>query len=68
MPATTEPRDAGQVQVPAGPRIIEERPPPGLARGKYVWPAWSIGLLGGIVVLLGITWIVWRLRRGSRRR
>ncbi len=58
--------DAG-ASAPA-PRIIVERPPPGLARGRYAWPAWGIGLVGGTVVLLGLVWMVWRLGRSGRNR
>lgn len=47
-------------------RILVERPPPGLARGKYAWPAWGIGLLGGAVVLCGLVWVLVRLRRAKR--
>jgi hypothetical protein len=52
---------------PGAPRMIEERPPPGLARGKYAWPAWAIGTLGGVVVALGLVWLVTRLRKQIRR-
>ncbi len=57
-----------QSAAPTAPRVIVERPPPGLARGKYAWPAWGIGLFGGAVVLAGLIWLVWRLSRRSRRR
>jgi len=53
--------------VDAGPRTVVERPPPGLQRGKYAWPAWGIGSLGGLIVLAGLGYLVWRLwRRRSK--
>jgi hypothetical protein len=55
--------DAGREQ----PRVVVERPPPGLARGKYAWPGWAIGTLGGLVAALGLGYIVWRWRRLRRR-
>jgi len=65
MPDGAQAGDAG-ASAPA-PRIVIERPPPGLARGHYAWPAWGIGLAGGTVVVLGLIWIVWRLRPGRTR-
>lgn len=53
---------------PAAPRVVVERPPPGLARGKVAWPAWGIGLFGGAVVVAGLVWLVWRMSHRSRRR
>ena len=50
-------------EAPAAPKVVEERPPPGPARGKFAWPAWGIGMLGGLAVALGLFWIVWRIRR-----
>jgi hypothetical protein len=43
-----------------------DRPPPGLARGKYAWPPAAIASLGGIVVLVAATWMLWRWRRAKR--
>jgi len=57
--------DAGTA-VGSGARIIVERPPPGLARGKVAWPAWGIGLLGGTLVLASLVYLVWRYRRLRR--
>jgi hypothetical protein len=48
-------------------RVVVERPPPGLARGKYASPAWMIGVLGGVVVLAGLAYFLWRLRRRALR-
>jgi hypothetical protein len=50
-----------------GPQVIVERPPPGLARGEVAWPAWAVATLGIAAVMLGIAYLVWRLR-GLRRR
>lgn len=58
--------DAG-ASAPA-PRTVVERPPPGLARGRYAWPAWGIGLVGGTVVVLGLVWMLWRIRRVGKNR
>ena len=54
-------------QAPGAPRMVEERPPPGLARGKFAWPGWAIGTLGGIVVALALVWIFTRFRKLVRR-
>jgi hypothetical protein len=58
--------DAGAEAAP-GPRIVIERPPPGLARGKYAWPAWGIATVGGAVIALAIAYFVWRYLRSRRR-
>ncbi len=63
MPEPTKLADSAAPEAPAAPKVVEERPPPGPARGKFAWPAWGIGTLGGVVVALGLFWIVWRLRR-----
>ena len=47
--------------------VVVERPPPGLARGPYPLPAWAIGSMGSIVALLGIVYVVRRVRRGLKR-
>jgi hypothetical protein len=66
MTGSASATDAG-APAPGAPRVIEERPPPGLARGKFAWPGWAIGTLGGIVVALGLVWIFLRLKRRARR-
>jgi hypothetical protein len=64
--------DAGRPSSDAGshartePAIVVERPPPGLARGYYAWPAWAVLLIGAIAVLTGLGYLAWRLRRRSR--
>ena len=63
MPDPTELTDSAAAAVPASPKVVEERPPPGPARGKFTWPAWGIATFGSVVVALGLFWIVWRLRR-----
>ncbi|MFO0570811.1 MAG: hypothetical protein U0263_34560 [Polyangiaceae bacterium] len=60
-----EPSDAGRPVETS--RVVVERPPPGLARGKYAFPAWGIGLLGGAVVLLGLGYYLFRVRRRRSR-
>ncbi|HEY3237520.1 MAG TPA: hypothetical protein VGJ84_22565 [Polyangiaceae bacterium] len=47
----------------AAPSWVVERPRSELARGKYAWPAWGIGLLGGFGIALGIAFLVWRWRK-----
>jgi len=59
--------DAAGAPLPGSPRMVEERPPPGLARGKYAWPAWAIGTFGAVVVAFGLVWILSRLRKLVRR-
>ncbi len=59
--------EAGTGATSPGPRYVIERPPPGLARGKYAWPAWGIGALGAIVVALCLGYLIWRLVRARRR-
>jgi hypothetical protein len=58
--------DAGAGEA-AGPRIIVERPPPGLARGKYAWPASGIAAAGSIVIALGLAYMIWRALAKRRR-
>ena len=58
--------DAGAPSAASTARIVVERPPPGLARGKYEWPAWAIGTVGGVVVAVAIAFIAWRLWRARR--
>ncbi|HEX7668112.1 MAG TPA: hypothetical protein VF395_00945 [Polyangiaceae bacterium] len=61
---------ASQVQTaegPAGPRTVIERPPPGLARGRYPVPAWEVSTLGAAVVLGGVLYLGRRWRTGLKR-
>jgi hypothetical protein len=51
----------------AGERLVVERPPPGLARGKYPAPAWVVATLGAIVILAGLAYLARRLLKGARR-
>ncbi|MFO7178939.1 MAG: hypothetical protein DIU78_009595 [Pseudomonadota bacterium] len=49
------------------PTVIVERPPPGLARGKYPGPAWLVVLLAVLAVSIAGAFYVRRLvarRRG----
>jgi hypothetical protein len=52
---------------PVGPRTVIERPPPGLARGRYPVPAWVVSALGAVVVLAGIVYLARRWRIGTLR-
>lgn len=44
-----------------------DRPPEGLARGRFAAPAWLVALLGVAVFVGAIAWLVVRARRGGRR-
>ena len=49
------------------PRTVIERPPPGLARGRYDAPAWAVLALGAALTLGAVFYFAWRLRRRARR-
>jgi hypothetical protein len=49
------------------PRVVVERPPPGLERGLVAWPVWAVATAGSLVVALGLVYLLWRLRRALRR-
>jgi len=53
-------------QVTAG-HVVVDRPPPGLARGKYPLPAWAILCIGATVVLGGLVYVVRRFYRRAKR-
>lgn len=57
--------DAGSVGL-VSPHAVIERPPPGLARGRYAWPAWAVLLVGVLAVFGGLGYLVWRLRGRGR--
>ena len=44
----------------AAGHVVVERPPPGLARGKYPLPAWAIAGIGGTVFVAGLVYVVRR--------
>lgn len=46
-----------------GPRVVYDRPPPGLARGTWSAPAWLVIGLGLVVVGAIIAFFVMRHRR-----
>lgn len=48
---------------PAPSGFVVERPPPGLARGKYAASEWSIVLLGAVLVLSTLVYFFLRLRK-----
>lgn len=58
---------AQTAEAPAGPRTVIERPPPGLARGRYPVSAWVVSTLGAAVVLGGILYLARRWRTGIKR-
>ena len=58
----SEAQDAGAVA-----RIVVERPPPGLAQGRYPWPPWGILLLGGSIVAIALSYLAWRMLRARKR-
>ena len=43
--------------------IVVERPPPGLARGKYPTSPWVIAALGATLIVATILYFVLRLRK-----
>ncbi len=47
--------------------MVVERPAPGLARGKYPFPAWGIGILGGLLLAVGLVYVLWRYRKQRLR-
>ena len=57
-PGTLTPSNSG---APGG--FVVERPPPGLARGKYPASPWAIAALGAALVICTILYIVLRLRK-----
>ncbi len=62
----TEVSDGGATPAQTS-RIVVERPPPGLARGKYAWPAWGSGALGATIVVLGLVYFALLARRRRQR-
>jgi hypothetical protein len=59
-PGTLSPTDSA---LPGAGGFAVERPPPGLARGKYPASPWTIGALGVALVLGTILYFVLRFRR-----
>ena len=51
-------------RAPSG--FVVERPPPGLARGKYPTSALCIGALGAALVLVASVYYLLRLRKPHR--
>ncbi len=48
---------------PGAGGFVVERPPPGLARGKYAASPWAIGALGTALVLATLLYFVLRFRK-----
>jgi len=46
--------------------VLIERPRPGLARGRYAFPAWGIAVIGAGVVALGLFLVAFRSRKSRR--
>jgi hypothetical protein len=59
-PGTLSPTDSA---APGAGEFVVERPPPGLARGKYPASPWAIAALGAALVLGTIVYFVLRFRR-----
>jgi hypothetical protein len=53
--------EARSTLAPTG--FVEERPPPGLARGKYPASPWAIALVGAALILATLIYFFLRLRR-----
>jgi len=60
-------REPAQDATPQASEYVVERPPPGLARGEYAWPAWAISALGIAAVVLGLAYFAWRWRSMKSR-
>jgi hypothetical protein len=54
---------AGAADAAAPDGFALERPPPGLARGRYAASAWSIVTLGAALVLITVAYFFLRLRK-----
>jgi hypothetical protein len=57
-PGTLPPLSSG-----APGRLVVERPPPGLARGKYPASPWTIATLGAALVLCTLLYFALRFRK-----
>jgi hypothetical protein len=67
MPPNDPASRAQTAEAEAGPRTVIERPPPGLARGRYPVPAWAVSTLGAAIVLSGALYLGRRWRTGMKR-
>lgn len=56
-PGTLPPLSSG------APGLVVERPPPGLARGKYPASQWAIGALGATLVLCTVLYFALLFRK-----
>jgi len=52
---------------PSEGRTVIERPPPGLARGRYSVPGWAVEVLGALVVAAGTAYLVRRVTGRVKR-
>lgn len=46
--------------------LVFERPPPGLAQGSYVWPAWAVLVLA--LSLVSLAFLFWAIPLARKRR
>jgi hypothetical protein len=60
------PPDSARPASSTAPEIVVERPPPGLGRGEYAWPAWAILALGSTIVVLGLVYVAFRINKRRR--
>ena len=60
-------RLAAIVQGSFDPAVAPSHAATGTAHESLVWPAWGIALLGGLCVLIGLTYVVVRLRAARTR-
>lgn len=56
-------RSEAPADAPTPSGFVVERPPPGLARGRYPASAWSIAVLGAALVLTALLYFVVRQRK-----
>jgi hypothetical protein len=59
--ALAPPESSAESATPRG--LVVERPPPGLARGKYPTSALSIAALGSLLLLGSLLYYFFRLRK-----
>jgi hypothetical protein len=61
--SSTTPAAASSTRETETAGLVVDRPPPGLARGRYAASPWAIGALGGALVVGTILYFALRFRR-----
>jgi hypothetical protein len=65
--SASAPSTASAPPVPTVRRVVE-RPPPGLAQGRYAAPAWLIGVFAVAIAAAALGFLWMRHRRHNARR